>query len=447
MFSISTQQFAEKPTKKQISGITFSKKDVSIDELMKAICSGHVLSAVYRCEYPMGLSQKKESNFDHTNMIMFDSDDDISCDLQTLVDSLPIQPTIAYTTYSHLQEGKGNRYRLIYIPDHPIDSIEKYKYIYNFISKECKLNLNDNCGRSPVQQCFGTREGSSIIYTDSFLNINEILNNYKELSLGRQINNNNERKTLGLKCPPKVDDTDNEYLNDFMSIWNDEELFTKYDNQYPYFDRNYILAENEDVPLIKIPDDYIRITPRLHREPVYNNDEDIRSYTYRPLKWKDGENRRKRLFEFGIIRRFIKPDVSYEHLLHNLRKDLHLYFYNHEDTISLRELAGIADRVMNIDLDKYRPLLQRYKDRNPKHIVNRAYCAKHGMSPRQVFASFRSAERDKTMKRLFDWLKTDQENLDIFKENGLATNIKTVRRFRERHGIPEYRIRKRNISL
>lgn len=447
MFSISIQQFAEKPTKKQISGITFSKKDVSIDELMKAICSGHVLSAVYKCDYPIGLSQKKESNFDHTNMIMFDSDNDISCDLQTLVDSLPIQPTIAYTTYSHLQEGKGNRYRLIYIPDKPVDSIEKYKFIYNFISKECNLHLNDNCGRNPVQQCFGTRGDSSIIFTDSFLNINNILKNYKELSLGVQIKDNKKRETLVLSCPPNVDNPDSDYLKDFMSTWKDEELFAKYDCQFPYFVSNYNLTENEDNPLIKVPYDYIKITPRLHREPIYNNNGELRTYTFKPLKWKDGENRRKRLFEFGIIRRFIKPEITFEHLLHNLRKDLHLYFYNHEDIISLRELVAIAERVMNTDLEKYQPLLQRFKDKNPKHIVNRAYCAKHGMSPRQVFASFRSEVKDNIMESLFDWNKTDQENLWIFKENALATNIKTVRRFRERHGIPEYRIRKRNISI
>lgn len=116
MFSISTQGFEQKPNESETKKITFNKRDVTLDELKEYICSGHSITAIYRnCRYPMDIGQKRNINFCFTNMVMLDCDEDVNCDLQTFVDSLAITPTIAYTTFSHQQEGYGNRYRLLYI--------------------------------------------------------------------------------------------------------------------------------------------------------------------------------------------------------------------------------------------------------------------------------------------------------------------------------------------
>ena len=86
---------------------------------------------------------------------MIDLDDDVECRLDELVSGLKYKPSIAYTTYSHQQEGRGNRYRLLYLFRIAISDVKIYKSIYQVITDNLGFKLNDNCGSSPVQAIFG----------------------------------------------------------------------------------------------------------------------------------------------------------------------------------------------------------------------------------------------------------------------------------------------------
>ena len=442
MFSISTHGFEQKPNELETKKITFRKCDVTLDELKEYICSGHSITAIYRnCRYPMDIGQKRNINFCFTNMVMLDCDEDVNCDLQTFVDSLAITPTIAYTTFSHQQEGYGNRYRLLYIPTTPILSLDDYKYVYDYICNGCNFSPKDNCGSSVVQQCFGTHKDSLFINTGILLDVESILEGYTpELLVDKHPLKKEKENNRGMCLPNKMI-TDQQYIKDYYSIWNDDELFAKYDALYPRFERNMDLTAHEDTPIIKVPKDYICIRHKTVREEILDKDGDNKGYTFKVIKWKDGERRRKKLFQYGIIRRFMKEDISFEHLLHNLRHDLHDYFYNYEDTISLKQLMGIAECVMKSDLTKYEHLLLKVQKTNPKSIVNPDYCSKYDMSKKIVWNTFKNQENDDAMLKLFDRKKTDDENLKVFQENGIDICIKTLRRFRSRHNIPQYRER------
>ena len=56
-------------------------------------------------------------------MIMIDLDGEVELELNELIENLKFKPSIAYTTFSHLIENKGNRYRLLYLFENEIDDI------------------------------------------------------------------------------------------------------------------------------------------------------------------------------------------------------------------------------------------------------------------------------------------------------------------------------------
>ena len=100
-------------------------------------------------------------------------DDDVECNLDELVSGLRYTPTIAYTTYNHRQNGKGNRYRLLYLFRIAIFNIDVYKSIYQILIDNLGFKLNDNCGGNVTQAIFGTNENCQIILTENIYSISD----------------------------------------------------------------------------------------------------------------------------------------------------------------------------------------------------------------------------------------------------------------------------------
>ena len=115
--TISLQNFTEKPNEKEIRTMEYVRRSLSLDEIMAHIKNGYTLSANYTTDYQTIIKQQNRRNerLIGTSFVMFDLDDDIECSIFELIEKLIIKPTIAYTTFSHQKDGKGNRYRLLYL--------------------------------------------------------------------------------------------------------------------------------------------------------------------------------------------------------------------------------------------------------------------------------------------------------------------------------------------
>ena len=98
-------------------------------------------------------------------------DDDVECNLDELVSGLRYTPTIAYTTYNHRQNGKGNRYRLLYLFRIAISDTEVYKCTYQYLTSNLGFKLNDNCGGNVTQAIYGSNEQCQIIQTENTYSI------------------------------------------------------------------------------------------------------------------------------------------------------------------------------------------------------------------------------------------------------------------------------------
>ena len=358
---------------------------------------------------------------------MMDLDGDIEYSLDELVSKLRYKPSIAYTTYSHQQQGKGNRYRLLYLFRIAISDVNVYKSIYQILSDNLGFKLNDNCGGNVTQAIFGTNEDSQIIVTEHTYSIEDFdvsdtLQNGHSNYIKRE-----ERNIIKIECPIQ----DNDYINDFWNM-SYSDLLMKYSDKYPIFEHTPLNEVDDDTPYILLPADYIEIKRYWFMEVIYDENGNKRWKTSKVRKIKDGEHRRKKLFINGILRRLMIKDLSFEHLLNNMVYELYHYINNSQDRINKKDLFDISVNIYKSDINNYKGLV---KDNKKKFIVNDNYCIKHNLNRRQAANTSKGIFTYNKICELYDSNLTDNENIESFKKHGLDKSTKTLQRWKEAMGI------------
>lgn len=139
-----------------------------------------------------------------------------------------------------------------------------------------------------------------------------------------------------------VEIKDHEYITNFWNL-SHKDLIEKYREKYPFFENNLEEA-NEDIPYITIPENYCCIKRYWFKEKTKLNNGNC-VYSNRVCKIKDGNGRRKKLFLNAIVRKYIYPQIEFEHLLHCLANELYYYINNSKDPISKQELYDIAENA------------------------------------------------------------------------------------------------------
>ena len=431
MFSVSTNGFVNKPSSNEIKKISYIRKDLSLEDVVSHIREGYVLSANFCDDYTSTITQsdRKYDNFISTPMVMFDLDGGIDCALNELVGSLQYKPTISYTTFSHQINGKGNRYRLLYLFEKPIENPDVYKEIYQEIRNSFEFILDDNCGYNPTQAVFGSHNDCEVIVTDSSYSIEDFNVNMQKghsKSIKKEERNNIESESLF---------HNKEFEYDFYDL-SYAEIIDKYKYIYPFFEHTPLHEVSDESPYIMLPKDYICIKRYWRCERVKNEyDEEVWRYA-KPRKIKDGEGRKRKLFLNAILRRKMIPNISFEHLLFCLVFELYYFYENSIDPIRKKKLIEIAKNAMKTDIEKY-DFSQDGK--HPKFIVNDAYCEKYGVSRKVACNLSKKLMNYEKIGELYDPTCTDAENINIFRQNGLKISTKTLQRFRKDMGLSKYK--------
>jgi hypothetical protein len=109
--------------------------------------------------------------------------------------------------------------------------------------------------------------------------------------------------------------------------------------------------------------------------------------------------------------------------------------FDAQNVIGKKEIYDIASCVMKKDITKY----EWVKGVNRKFIVNPRYCEKYGMNKRQVRNMACKMLRNDNIGELYDCSKTDKENLEVMKSNGLDISLITLKRWRKESGITKYK--------
>ena len=445
--TVSTMGFEKKPLSNEMGKIQYTRKNLSIDEIAEHIKNGHVLSANFTEDDSTIIRQTQRcyENFISTSMIMIDLDGEVELELNELIENLKFKPSIAYTTFSHLIENKGNRYRLLYLFENEIDDIKLYKDIYKIIISSFDFKLKDNCGSNVTQAVFGSKRDCILIKSNkiysisnfidiSLFNKNNITNSINQISHSIYIYNK-ENNIIRLERLIQ----DDEYIEDYWNM-SHSDLLSKYQDKYPLFEHTPLYQADDDTPYIFLPPDYIEIKRYWLIDYIYSENGSVKCYTSKARKVKDGEGRKKKLFINGILRRMMIPSISFEHLLNCLVYELYHYIDNSKDIIKKQRLFDIAMSAWNADITQYEHLRQ---SDNREFIVNDNYCIKYNVSRSTARNISKKAITYDKIGSLYDCNLTDKQNLEVFKEHGLKVSPKTLQRFRETFCITKYN--KRNI--
>ena len=440
--TVSIKGFEKKPQQNEMGKIQYIRKNLSIDEIAEHIKNGHVLSANFTEDESTVIRQTQRcyENFISTSMVMVDLDGEVELELNELIENLKFKPSIAYTTFSHLIENKGNRYRLLYLFENEINDIKLYKDIYKIIVSSFDFKLKDNCGSNVTQAVFGSKKDCILIKSNkiysisnfidiSLFNKNNITNSINQISHSNIINKE-ERNIIRLERLIQ----DDEYIEDYWNMsYND--LLTRYRDKYPIFEHTPLYNPDEDTPYILLPPDYIEIKRYWMIDYIYSENGSLKCYTSKARKIKDGEGRKKKLFINGILRRMMIPSISFEHLLNCLVYELYHYIDNSKDIIKKQRLFDIAMSAWNADITQYEHLRQ---SDNREFIVNDNYCIKYNVSKSTARNISKKAITYDKIGSLYDCNLTDKQNLEVFKEHGFTTSPKTLQRFRETFGLTRY---------
>lgn len=438
--SISEKAYDHKPDKKtEVRLIRFTKKTVDVTGFLEYMLEGYCYAPIFANNYRHG------DNFLYSYIVSIDVDHSLET-MNEMVDRLEYKPTCAYTSCQNGLLNGESRFRLVYCFEDKIERLDEYKELVYAIFNANHLDINekvngkgkyDQQSKVPCQLYFGNGTDTfdftvtDIIYCKNDFNIH-----YYNNSIDNNILFNSNKEDKSIIENHTHHPTNNIHLNDTFDdeqfekdYWNMrmEDILIKYIDIFPNMEHTPLEIPSDDTPYIIYPSGYIEIR-RWWRKRLDG----------KPIKIKDGEGRRRKLFINGIIRRLINPSISFDNLLYNLLYELVNYISNYEavNIIDKKELFKIARDVMSKDIANYEHL----KNRPHKGFtINPDYCAKHNTTKNKVKGTAGKLIRYQQIGELYDCSLTDKENLEAMKSHGLDVSLITLKRWRKENGITKYK--------
>ena len=429
---ISEQHFKTRPSEDECSHIVFRPQEVTISRLLDYACHGGVFSPTCRSNKPDGLfriKQKTRDNFVSSSTIFFDFDG-MNTPMYEFIDGLDYKPSFAYTSYSNGVDGKGFRFRLGYVFNHPIVGNKNYMEIYYAIQKAnsfpIETSTEGGLDERTEEQCyFGTRTDADT-YNGGYYYAASEFNDFRSEYIGpdtltttRIINANTN--------------IDVDFLKDFNTL-TPKEFNEKY---RLVFNKTY--AQSLSSPLIldesgmffTYPDDYVAVLRKRRGRKV--------------LKWVIGDNRKNKIFITAQIMLHNVPTLSIENLLYNLRRERDRYYVNTDNKISNRFLLDVAKRAMKVRC-KLHPTKHGDFKVNNDYWVSLGATSFNQVNRNQAKMYIRHLLKVREVKPYIDPFASLSENVRILKEQGIKISRRTLERMVTQGDIKIIRSTKRSIS-
>lgn len=386
--SVSTQAFQTKPN---FGSIRYTKRVVSISQFIELIQNGHCFCHLFKtAEEEFGTKEKTIANFKKASFLWFDCDN-APLTVNEAFEKLKFKPNIAYTTFSNGYEGKGYRYRFIYLTDLPIQSDEEYKtylgMLYASISSDLGsdfMKCIDGACFNVSQQMMGSNKECTVLQNSNF-----IFGQDTFTDIGQSINDGRD------KCI---------HFHNLNKFNKEKEGETITPNQ----------ALNTLVEKVRSLSEQSNFTPLLSNlnkveydtENVYTNVEQQDIYEIK-FWFEDGKEKKvpqgtrsRFLFTCSIVLKNIKPQITIEELGANL---WWIYCNKCETTkeMTLKDICRIvigSFQVINPEMGKRKyviaPLYRNLsKEDKMKHL---------GMARRR--------SRNQKVMSSYDFSKTAKEN-------------------------------------
>lgn len=411
--SISDRCYDHKPTDEDYHSMSFHVENLSADELIDRIKSGHSVCHVFKN------NRRTKKNFLYTSVVFIDIDDS-PLPMKVFLEGCVLKPSIAYTTSSNGVVGKGFRYRLIFVLDKKIKSEMLYKSLYSYITDQINLrDTKDDCGSI----CNQLMNGNTKIDIETYCS--NVIYSFNSSFFSKW---SSEYTT---PPPPRV------YSNDHsekQQIYNAQNLFAHNGDEMIADDEIINLLMQDPRAFLDYCEGHIEIISESKIEynengyGFYPDDYFCLFYRYnwkekKIIKFKDHEKRRNRLYIDACIMRRIKPDITFQELLYNLVLRRQRYYDNSDGVLTNKFLIDQARKVLSAESSKIQSL-------NPcKHglyRVDKDYCQRIGMTPRSYSRVVAGKIRFQEIAKWYDYNKSLSDNLVYAKANGIKVSRKTL---------------------
>lgn len=460
-------------------GVSYERINVTPKTLLTFLTQGKCVCQLFNPTRPrkdgtFGTTDKRYENFAGAYCVFVDIDETKYQDMRDFINRLSLKPTFAYTSYSNKQPGKGARFRLCYVFSKPVKGIFHFRYlahkVYEKIERDTQETIHDKCGLSPAQYMNGTNKAAQNIIFDEFFtgsifdysdflcsddDFIQYLRRYCDYSVSQQrrykrdidsllysLCDDKERKTSDISYIYTTQAmTDDKKMNTHgccsfserfvcdMERLSYEEFMQEYRHTIEYF---WHKEDNEGWTLMLTDYGYIEyqdVSDGYFSLPYYRN------------KIKDGQGRRKKLYQRMCLRRVMRPDVLADDLLFNAYEDLNRLMDNSgkdgANIITVEELQRNVEDAMRLSLEEieeeFAGMLATLRSKKPKH--GKIY---------RFGRVTTAAERNKAIKAVrwqeitdnYDWTQTPQENLKNLEAMGIDVGIATIYRYCKEHDIP-----------
>ena len=421
---ISDKGYDHKPDRdNEVPNLTFHQTTTNVEGLANAVSKGYCYAPIFELR-KFDMDHKHAKDFRYSFFVSIDVDH-VQVNMNSMVDALEYKPTFAYTSCSNGENGEYS-YRLIYCFFDKLEGVDEYYSFVYAILKSNGLSIKDIDYRSREAERYYNGNGCGNIesYITNIIYDKEDFRDYY-IQYHRPIKDKsiNENHTYNTHYNMFLNDTfEYDYRNMKM-----EDVLAKYIDVFPNMEHTPLQEVDDDTPYIIYPIGYIEIR-RWWRKRLNG----------KPIKIRDGEGRRRKLFINGIIRRLINPQITFDNLLYNLLYELVYYHSNYgaDNIIDKKEIYKIATDVMNKDMSNY----ERLRGSHKIFMVNPKFCIKYGLSKNEVKNIASKMIRYNKIGELYDCSQTDKKNLEIMKENGLKVSLSTLKRWRKENGITKYKI-------
>lgn len=424
-------------------GVSFIETELTSEELLDSLLKGHCFCHIFnlseserRTDGTFGASMKMNKKFKEAHVIGIDVDHTKYKFAEDYVAKLSLQPTFYYTSYNNLQEGKGARFRLMYVLDQKIESVYMFRFVANKLiniigndTGEMGKDENgeeylDSASNRAVQYFNGTcvnnpdliisKGITNIIYSlkdfgaDSrkeyvnyLLNFCEyssydkdredvITKELKELTCGRYTLN---RRTLRFEHVSKYEpDEELDIFDDFNIHFQD--YLPDYDDKIEYVLRKWDeFRKDKDQEKFKrcAAWNQLRSRYRFHyrKENQYwekdlyqfidNDYFALKHYCYKVI---DGYKRRKKIYCRMCLRRVMYPTISKTEIICDALIDIMRYFDNTDGILDSEFIKRSVETCFSVGVDVLKSncesYIQQRKMSNPKRGIiykdRKAYC-------------------------------------------------------------------------
>lgn len=424
----------ENRKKNGTESLRFREQTVTVDEIVDLIGDGYAFCATFdlnngelmwkkqedgskKCICPvlkdgyMSMTVKRDEFFKGSQIVSIDIDDTQYTNVEDYIAQLTFIPTFAYTSYSDSPEKR--KFRLCYVLDKPLNSIEEYKEVANTIhytaEQDTKEPISDKCGEKASQYFNGTNRSAGAELYKYYVVYDRA--DFPTIEQEQE----DEDKYAKVKCEFDKDTVKAMETQTYQKFMHRNSL------KYQYFYQSEIDWKDGE-KWRAVDSSFVSLCYRWRG-------------TGEIEKYKDGEHRRRKLKTYACLRRLIKPSTTPTELLFNLYIDRERFFDNSDAAISIEVLKSKVNAAFSMSVEEIKQRYSVVLEKNRRKIVlNMGYLCKLD----NIHTIINEAKKEVNYAAIDEFYNAKlsvMDNLKVLQDNGVKVGRATLYRYCADRGI------------